>query len=77
MPRLANGMDKPDNTVMWTFGSGIRCVLIPYDEDRYQLRLMRQEGTIKTDLFFGYVSALAAAREWLHQVRVSAVTSRE
>lgn len=72
-----NAMEKPDNAVMWTFGSGIRCVLIPYDEDRYQLKLMREEGTIKTDLFSGYASALAAAREWLRQVRVSAATSRE
>jgi hypothetical protein len=34
------------------------------DESRYQLRLMRPQGTIKSDLFQGYAAAVAAAEEW-------------
>jgi hypothetical protein len=55
-------------TVLWTATDGIHCVLIPYDETRYQLRLMRTEGTVKADLFPGYADALAASREWRAQL---------
>ena len=55
-------------TVLWTTSDGVRCVLAPYDETRYQLRLMRDDGTIKSDLFVGYAQALAASREWRHRV---------
>jgi hypothetical protein len=44
--------------------SEVRCVIARYDETRYQLRLMRGMGTVKTDLFADYVRALAASREW-------------
>jgi hypothetical protein len=33
-------------------------------ETRYQLRLLRGLGTIKTDLFTDYTQALTASREW-------------
>ena len=51
-------------TVLWKRPDGMRCVLIPYDERRYQLRLMRTDGTVKSDLFLGYARAIAAAGEW-------------
>ena len=54
-------------TVLWATSDGVRCVLAPYDETRYQLRLMRDDGTIKSDLFVGYAQALAASREWRHR----------
>lgn len=57
-------MAPAHETVLWKRPGGIHCVLIPYDERRYQLRLMRTHGTIKSDLFLGYARALAAAREW-------------
>jgi hypothetical protein len=57
-----------DQTVLWTTASGIRCVLVPYDERRYQLRLLRAQGTIKADLFAGYANAVAAAGEWFQQL---------
>jgi hypothetical protein len=34
------------------------------DETRYQLRLEREFGTIKTDLFAGYARAVAVSRQW-------------
>jgi hypothetical protein len=61
-------MDGSDGTVLWKTWSGLRCVLVPYDEGRYQLRLVREFGTVKTDLFPGYRQALAAAHEWLEQL---------
>jgi hypothetical protein len=57
-------MAHAHQTVLWKRPDGIQCVLIPYDERRYQLRLMRAQGTIKSDLFLGYGRAIAAAREW-------------
>jgi hypothetical protein len=57
-----------DPTVLWSTMTGIRCVMLPYDESRVQLKLMRQEGTIKADLFQGNRAALDAAREWLDQL---------
>jgi hypothetical protein len=61
-------MDNTIGTVLWKTWSGLRCVLVPYDEGRYQLRLLREFGTVKTDLFPGYRQALAAAHEWLEQL---------
>jgi len=56
---------------LWTCDRGIRCVLLPYDDTRYQLRLMREHGTIKTDLFAGYANAVAASRKWREEIDVA------
>ena len=50
-------------TLIWSV-SEVRCVIARYDEARYQLRLLRGIGTVKTDLFADYTQALAASREW-------------
>jgi hypothetical protein len=55
-------------TVLWRTSDGVRCVIAPYDETRFQLRLMRDGGTVKSDLFVDYTQALAASREWRHRV---------
>ena len=57
-------MNHELQTVVWKRPDGMQCVLIPYDERRYQLRLLREHGTVKADLFLGYASAMAAAGEW-------------
>lgn len=46
-------MRHTDETVLWEAPDGMRCVLVPYDESRYQIRLMRKYGTVKADLFPG------------------------
>jgi hypothetical protein len=51
-------------TVLWATSDGVSCVLAPYDEDRYHLRMLRPQGTVKTDLFDSYTLALAAADNW-------------
>ena len=51
------------NETVWA-ASDVRCVIARYDETRYQLRLLRGLGTVKTDLFTDYTQALAASREW-------------
>jgi hypothetical protein len=58
-----------DVTVLWAAPNGVRCVVGRYDETRYQLRLLRDRGTIKSDLFADYAQALAASREWQQHVR--------
>ena len=63
--------DHAAQSVLWSMPNGIRCVLRPYDEERFQLRLMRDQGTIKSDLFSGYAVALEAAREWLDRMKDS------
>jgi len=57
-----------NQTELWATSSGFRGVVIRYDQGRYQLRLMREQGTVKADLFHGYASALEAARERFRQV---------
>jgi hypothetical protein len=57
-------MVRRSETTLWSCPLGIRCVLLPYDETRYQLKLVRELGTIKADLFACYASALAASRRW-------------
>ena len=59
-------------TVLWTTSDGVRCVLARYDETRYQLRLMRSQGTVKADLFTEYDAALTAAQEWRRKVVIVA-----
>jgi hypothetical protein len=68
-------MRHSSTTILWTAADGIRCVLVPYDESRYQIRLMRDGGTIRADLFSGDTAALAASREW--QKRLEAVDERK
>src|SRR5205807_9200639 len=40
-------------TVLWTMTKRIRCVVTHYDETRYQLRLLRDGGTVKAGRVFG------------------------
>jgi hypothetical protein len=68
-------MRHADTTILWTAANGIRCVLMPYDDSRYQLKLMRDGGTISADLFSSYTTALAASREW--QQRYEATGERK
>lgn len=64
-------MPSRAGTTLWMCDRGIRCVLLPYDETRYQLRLVRDLGTIKTDLFAGYANALAASRKWRDEIDIA------
>ena len=61
-------MVQRGGTTLWTYQHGIRCVLLPYDETRYQLRLVRELGTIKTDLFDGYANAVTASWKWFEEL---------
>src|SRR5262249_3238880 len=51
-------------TVLWTASDGIRCVLVPYDDTRFQLRLLRTHGTFKATLFATLAEALTCSDEW-------------
>ena len=53
-----------DEIVLWNRPDDVRCVVRRYDEIRYQLRLLRGDGTIKSDLFADYSQVLAAALQW-------------
>jgi hypothetical protein len=64
-------MSRRGETTLWTCPQGIRCVLLRYDETRYQLKLVRQLGTIKADLFAGYANALAASRQWREEFDIT------
>ena len=55
-------------TVIWATSDGMRCVVAPYDETRYQLRLLRAAGTVKADLFASLADANRAARRWRTEV---------
>lgn len=59
--------DQSEVAVLWTV-SELRCVLARYDETRYQLRLLRGLGTIKTELFTDCAMAFVASRDWRQQV---------
>jgi hypothetical protein len=61
-------MAERHEATLWTSAQGIRCVLLPYDETRYQLKLMRELGMIKADLFAGYANAVAASRRWREEI---------
>jgi hypothetical protein len=62
-------MRDANASILWTDANGIRSVLTPYDESRYQLKLMRHDGTIRADLFADYADALAASRDWKRRLR--------
>jgi hypothetical protein len=64
-------MAQRREATLWTRPDGVRCVLLRYDETRYQLKLVRAIGTIKADLFTGYSSALAASRKWREELDVA------
>lgn len=64
--RVPTGAD--DLIVLWDGPDGVRCVISHYDETRYHLRLLRGDGTIKSDLFSDHPQALAASREWQQEV---------
>jgi hypothetical protein len=66
----SKAMAQRNETILWTCPQGIRCVLLPYDEARYQLKLVRALGTIKADLFAGYANAVAASRRWREEIEV-------
>jgi hypothetical protein len=55
--------DQSELAVLWR-ASDVRCVLARYDGTRYQLRLLRGPGTIKTELFADCAKAIVAARDW-------------
>lgn len=57
-----------EQTVIWATSEGVRCVVARYDEARYQLRLLRAEGTIKADLFASLADANRAANRWRVEV---------
>jgi hypothetical protein len=63
-------MAERQETTLWTSPQGIWCVVVPYDETRFQLKLLRELGMIKADLFAGYVTAVAAARRWRQEIDV-------
>lgn len=51
-------------TIIWATSEGVRCVVAPYDETRYQLRLLRAAGTVRADLFASVADANRAAHRW-------------
>jgi hypothetical protein len=60
-------MPQHDHTTLWMTPHGVRCVVLRYDDTRYQLRLIREfgaRGTIKADLFVGYSAAVTASQRW-------------
>jgi hypothetical protein len=65
---LPRPRDQSEVAVLWT-ASEVRCVLARYDETRYQLRLLRGLGTIKTELFADCAKAIVASHDWRQQVR--------
>ena len=64
-----------DLAELWSLPNSIRCLLLPYDENRFQLRLICEHGTIKSDLFSGYGAAIDAARDWQRRLEPPAAQS--
>ncbi len=61
-------MQPSSEIVVWSTETGFRCVLKPYDDRRYQLRLAWRDGTVKCDLFENYGQAISAATAWNAEV---------
>jgi hypothetical protein len=59
-------------TTLWAAGE-LRCVVRRYDDERYQLRLLRTGGTVKADLFADYGKAVAVAEAWRRQISSSSI----
>ncbi len=55
--------DDRHSTELWTAPRGVRCVLATY-YGRCQLRLMRDNQVIRTEVFARHLHALEAASEW-------------
>ena len=66
---ISNG--EKGATLLWTARNDVRCVVKRYDETRYQLRLLRGDGTIKADLFSNHAEAVCASHVWRQQLDVS------
>ena len=62
-------MRRRTETVIWTTGCGLTCLVSRYDEDRFQLRLARADGTVKADLFSTWADTRAASHRWRDEVR--------
>jgi hypothetical protein len=60
-------------TTLWAAGE-LRCVVRRYDDERYQLRLLRTAGTVKADLFADYGKAVAVAELWRRQTSSRSVS---
>jgi hypothetical protein len=56
-------MRSGDETILWTTSDGLPCVVLPYDETRLRLRLIRTHGTVKADVFPGVAEARAGSKE--------------
>jgi len=61
--------------VLWATPDGVWCVLREYDESRYQLRLLRENGSIKSDLVQGYAQAVVESDGIEHSRRHSRSSS--
>ena len=64
-------MGAHEEAVLWIAPGGVRCVLRSYDDTRLQLRLMRGDGTVMTDLFLRHADAVEAAVEWRQMLDLS------
>jgi len=60
---------RQNETVMWTTSCGLTCFVSRYDENRFQLRLARNDGTVKADLFGTWAATKAASHRWRFEVR--------
>jgi hypothetical protein len=70
---FASGAPFTNGTVLWVAPNGVRCVLREYDKSRYQLRLLRGNGTVKSDLFQDYAQALRESDEWRRQLELKEI----
>lgn len=68
-------MRTADETTLWVIEDGPHCTIRRYDDQRYQLRLLRRAGTVKADLFADYGQALAVSDEWRRQATAATHTA--
>jgi hypothetical protein len=61
-------------TLLWSTCDEIQCRMVPYDGTRYQLRLMRKDGTIRSTLCRDYAQALRTSHEWRRQWDANSAT---
>ncbi len=54
-------------TLLWSARDEVQCRLVPYDSTRYQLRLLRKDGMIRSTLCLDYAQALRTSHEWRRQ----------
>ena len=61
--------DGVNHAILWTIASGdLKCMVLRYDETRYQLRLARGTGTVKSELFAELEAAVAVSKQWRRAV---------